>query len=282
MNDADNLALYSQILLFKNDPCRESLSFSNRSTSEQRVLQAMAHSLSLEYEYSVPLRTIRISRPHALQVPAEDILDDLISDNFDLTMPEIADGVSAFDYLDFDHELSFDHASSTLAEEDTTSQPLFPEHFFSNIQDLFPMHPMGSGFPSFAESWDMNSIEEPILGPEYHRFGFIPEFPSATPSDRNGSAYNSRRRSVRSASSSVYQEMVFDSRSMHSSQGSIASDASGRRGPLSGLARAGMNAVRKVGACWRCKVLRKSVGVINLPLCYHNEKTPWKLELSYF
>ena len=37
------------------------------------------------------------------------------------------------------------------------------------------------------------------------------------------------------------------------------SGRSGRTGPLSDLARAGMRAVKKVGACWRCMFLRKKV-----------------------
>jgi hypothetical protein len=41
---------------------------------------------------------------------------------------------------------------------------------------------------------------------------------------------------------------------------SEASGRSGRTGPLSDLARAGMKAVKKVGACWRCIFLKKKVG----------------------
>lgn len=44
------------------------------------------------------------------------------------------------------------------------------------------------------------------------------------------------------------------------SQVSATSASSGRLGPLSSLTRAGMNAVIKVGACWRCRFLRKPVG----------------------
>ena len=78
---------------------------------------------------------------------------------------------------------------------------------------------------------------------------------------------SSRRQSIYSPASG-YGEIVFDSRSGCSSQGSAftaasgasaVSGASGRRGPLSALARAGMKAVKAVGACWRCKFLRKQV-----------------------
>jgi hypothetical protein len=49
---------------------------------------------------------------------------------------------------------------------------------------------------------------------------------------------------------------------------SIAGELSpspGRRGPLGEAARADLRAVKKVGACWRCKVLRKKVGVLHRP-----------------
>jgi hypothetical protein len=39
-----------------------------------------------------------------------------------------------------------------------------------------------------------------------------------------------------------------------------ASAGSGRRGPLSDWGRADMKAVKRVGACWRCIILRKKVG----------------------
>jgi hypothetical protein len=70
----------------------------------------------------------------------------------------------------------------------------------------------------------------------------------------------SRRSSVHSRASSGYQEIVFDSKSANS--GSQASNASGRRGPLDAITKAAMNAVKRVGACWRCKFLRKSVSSV--------------------
>ena len=74
----------------------------------------------------------------------------------------------------------------------------------------------------------------------------------------------SRATSVHSGASSGYQEIVFDSKSVNSvgsnaSAASAASATSGRRGPLTDWARAKMNAVKKVGACWKCKFTRKIV-----------------------
>jgi hypothetical protein len=64
---------------------------------------------------------------------------------------------------------------------------------------------------------------------------------------------------VVSTPSNAPSSSCFDSISAYS--GSKASVASGplrrSRGPLSKLGKLGMNAVRKVGACWRCRFLRK-------------------------
>lgn len=88
-------------------------------------------------------------------------------------------------------------------------------------------------------------------------------------SDRGRSGFSNlfpRISSTCSTTSSEYQELVFDSRSDHSgSHTSVPSvdpnnsRVSGRRGPLSEWARVGMNAVKRMGACWRCKFLRKNV-----------------------
>jgi hypothetical protein len=56
---------------------------------------------------------------------------------------------------------------------------------------------------------------------------------------------------------SVFREHIFDSDPARSSRRTSVSW--GRRGPLDLESRVTMNAVRGVGACWRCKVMRKSV-----------------------
>lgn len=73
----------------------------------------------------------------------------------------------------------------------------------------------------------------------------------------------SKATSVHSGASSGYQEIDFDSKSVNSvgSNASAASATSGRRGPLTDWARAKMNAVKKVGACWKCKFTRKTVSL---------------------
>jgi hypothetical protein len=86
------------------------------------------------------------------------------------------------------------------------------------------------------------------------------------PSERGRTRFGSSRdrgQSADSRASSGYSEIIFDSNSVHSRESSAGSATSGRRGPLSDLARAGINALKKVGACWRCKFLRKQVSKIS-------------------
>jgi hypothetical protein len=58
-------------------------------------------------------------------------------------------------------------------------------------------------------------------------------------------------------------ELVFEANPGRSQ--SRNSGASGRRGPLDSISKAAMNAVKRVGACWRCKILRKTVSQIIRP-----------------
>lgn len=60
--------------------------------------------------------------------------------------------------------------------------------------------------------------------------------------------------------SSALRQYIFDSNPTRST--SRASAASGRRGPLDIETHATMIAVKEVGACWRCKVMRRSVSCL--------------------
>jgi hypothetical protein len=101
----------------------------------------------------------------------------------------------------------------------------------------------------------------------YETWGSSPKQPASRPgsvgsfqSDRGRNGLKnmfSRRSSAHSRASTGYQEIVFDSKSINS--GSQASGVSGRQGPLDAVAKAAMNAVKRIGACWRCKFLRKKV-----------------------
>jgi hypothetical protein len=76
-------------------------------------------------------------------------------------------------------------------------------------------------------------------------------------------AFN-RRSSIQSDTGHGFKDIVFDSRSNHSvssSAGSFQSFSSVRSGRSSDVARKMMRAVKEIGACWRCKILRKTVSI---------------------
>jgi hypothetical protein len=80
----------------------------------------------------------------------------------------------------------------------------------------------------------------------------------------------SRRSSIQNNAGHGFKEIIFDSRSNNSassSAGSFQSFSSVRSGRLSDVARNMMRAVKEIGACWRCKILRKVVSITCMKQC---------------
>lgn len=75
MNDPTNLALYSQLVIFRSDQSRHELIQNNPDSLSQRTLQTLAHHLGLEFEYSLTTRNARISRPVAIHSESGDFLN---------------------------------------------------------------------------------------------------------------------------------------------------------------------------------------------------------------
>ena len=126
MNDPENLELYSQILTFKNDTVKEDLVFRDQVSSSQRCLQTLAHSLGLEYEYSLPGRTVRISRSENTFAEKPPVLEPT-NVNETPSQPAIFPRIEEFDFCEanmeglvydgFDEneeELPADHARAEL------------------------------------------------------------------------------------------------------------------------------------------------------------------------
>ena len=104
MNDPSNLSLFSRLLLFRKELSEEDILWHNAESSQQRILQSLAHRLGLEYEFSLATGIARISRP----TPPElmifstagdfDFMDlDQIDDNNGLseTIPRMTDDANA-------------------------------------------------------------------------------------------------------------------------------------------------------------------------------------------
>ena len=106
MNNPRNLEFYSQILVFRNDLSREYLLFKSLSNLEQRDLQFLAHSLSLEFEYSVATKTARVSRQVSLEMEGSTRLENTGLDD-EQTANHTIPGInleSDFEFLDFTHD----------------------------------------------------------------------------------------------------------------------------------------------------------------------------------
>jgi hypothetical protein len=138
MNNPRNLEFYTQILLFKNDISRECVLFRYLSSSEQRDLQFLAHSLSLEFEYSVATKTTKISR----QVPQEiEVVRGLEDTGLDAvqTPNHIISGInleSDFEFLDFTHDAGNADLEGESVAGHLTNHGGFVEH--STVVDELP------------------------------------------------------------------------------------------------------------------------------------------------
>ncbi|PMD15716.1 hypothetical protein NA56DRAFT_663674 [Hyaloscypha hepaticicola] len=76
LNVDANRSLFADIVSFKSEIHRNSMLFRNPDQSTQRVVQAIAHSLDLEYEFSLATRDARVTRPISFH-PAYDAVAQL-------------------------------------------------------------------------------------------------------------------------------------------------------------------------------------------------------------
>jgi hypothetical protein len=282
-NDPANLDLYFQIRSFKNDLSTGELLLERRSRTEQLKIHTIAQSFDLEYEYSVGTRVVRISRTvsHEAQIFAPEATIDNIHEN--LPHWEHLHGSFGQDFSDFSN---FDSGIASRGADGETPEA----HAIPNNQDSLA----DMALPPFDLSQSMNFLSQPVpsmlaASTQSNLAQEIDELLSNAHSVRQEQqeplfedpAINSaiidefehpseKKKSQRVPSpSSPYQwgdirrpAAAGRSGSAHSDASGISgvSGRSGRTGPLSDLARAGMKAVKKVGACWRCVFLRKKVG----------------------
>lgn len=290
-NNPANLRLFSETLLFKHDWYRVDLTFMDRPTSEQRTLQIIAHSLELEYEYSTLTRAVRISRPFDFDTSYVENFqyeDSGYLEQFPTFDPMF--GMNDLGVLDSDQQNStsaamtdtqMDFEFTTVASSGESPEGVVQHDVNIAFNINIPNADLTRARRRKAlDSNTKTSSQAKIKCPDCvetfdrkadlrrHRLAVhIAVQPDNEPDirPRRGArgVAASRSESVRSNGSTGYEEIVFDSRSTHSggsqgSVGSIKSGGSGRRGPLSRWARAGMIAVKKIGACWRCKFMKRS------------------------
>jgi hypothetical protein len=275
-----NLDLYFQIRSFKNDLFTGELLLERHSRTEQLNIHTIAQFFDLEYEYSIGTRVARISRTvsHEAQIFAPEAAIDYVYENF-TQWDHLHESVGQ-DFSDFDAGIASRGAAGKTTEthaipnsQDSLADMALPPFDLSQSTNFLsrpePSVLAASTQSNLAQEIDKllssaHSVrqeqQEPLFENPAVNSAIIDEFelPSkrktsqGLPSPSSPYQWDDIRRSVAvGRSGSTYSD---------ASGTSGVSGRSGRTGPLSDLARVGMKAVKKVGACWRCVFLRKKVG----------------------
>jgi hypothetical protein len=277
MNDPWILSAYKQMLLFQNDFGQPSLVFENPNYAQQDVLQSLAHGpdLGLEYEYNLVSRQAFISRrllTHADE-QSESILDQylqapVILDSLDLAIHHSNAEPMVFfgqpEPASFDENLFFPGFSpnSAFTSQDDSLFPKIveaPEQY--ELGDFIHDHPSNANLTK-----DQSNSMETVLLRDTPQNVYVPQIgvPGRTCSissqgrGRVGKML-SRVSSSRSTAGSMFS--CFDSKSIQSVVTDTSTSSRRSRRVMDKFAIAAMNAVKAIGACWRCKLLRKQASL---------------------
>ncbi|TAQ85316.1 hypothetical protein B7494_g6354 [Chlorociboria aeruginascens] len=311
MNDPIKLELYSQILLFRDDASRENLVFNNPDYEKQEVLSKIAHGLGLECEYRLRQRQTVISRllpedpidlsglnesnqakcfplvDNAARLNNVDIHSQVKSyickcgksfAGYDILAQHRGRGlcIGASDHskraankprgsdLDVLDNLSFDDSINLVSHYHSIAETIFTDHLAdpqvnrTSIEN--PYHPMHLEAESIRSRVTSINSTKNTRGRERTK------------------ALTSRASSPDESPS--FQEIIFDSKLGNNLRQPLTSR--GRRGPLNKIKRTGIETLRAMGACWRCKILRKQCDPYNpckaCPESLKDKKMPKKSE----
>lgn len=275
--------------------------FRNPDQSTQRVVQAIAHSLDLEYEFSLATRDARVTRPmrfhpayDAVELPQSftsgqqaHIGDPSLLSNFwddslgiDQSFLPMNDGgdCPSLDLCSWlqDSGPTIDNVTGAFEVPDITGQADSIQPADGGQEQLRRASPSHQAEP-LRVSHSLETENE-IFGLDIPRPNSPPLAPIRRVSSLSPPPSPSRRiirgRSPRRSQGDAVLLSFMDDGS-NVSEGNIAtgsrshvsngysSDQAGRsssrRAPLSTIARASSRAVRALGACWRCWVLRDKV-----------------------
>jgi hypothetical protein len=279
MNDPVVLGLYTQLVLFQHDVVMDDTTFENPDHSAQDILHSLARKLGLEYEYSLCMMQVRISKPtpanreeinlmefdqsflndfnYYLNNSSTSNLEPLLNDA-NPTVPNLFSKDSHWQSNDelFGIETLLGDNHDMLVP--VSAQPV-------NLEVLPTLNPitaldLRSIDPSVLEN--LNESSEPsILG------NHINSDTIAAPSGAivspltaffgpGGSNPGSTDICENHDTSLVSKNYVFVSDPTATTANIQYASARGR---MDATARAGLKAVKTLGACWKCKVLRKKV-----------------------
>ncbi|KAE9370065.1 hypothetical protein N431DRAFT_559356 [Stipitochalara longipes BDJ] len=259
MNDNVNMALYTQIMVFKMNPMEVDTLFWSPDPSQQRAIQTWAHAFGFNYEYSIANRTARVVKDVVAAPASTSELGEfeffdfhlfphmgVAENDFDITNAELG----SFNVRQAGQQRLLDDYNLWLDSQD----PLETEgnYMQTDYPDALPK-------PAVAEHLAPDGSQSLLNAPtqsgrEEYTSSIPPSDPNAGRSRKSSKSRFGRRQSVHSPASSGYQEIIFDSGSSRPSSPATP----GRRGPLDAAARAAMRAVKAMRACWRCKFLRKT------------------------
>ncbi|KAH7336093.1 hypothetical protein BKA65DRAFT_596148 [Rhexocercosporidium sp. MPI-PUGE-AT-0058] len=141
MNNPRNMEYYSQMLVFKIDLIKEDLSFVGQTNTQQRTLQALAHSLNLEYEYCLSTKTVRISRPVEAPRPAEQPQNFNADQPPSLSIPNdlFQNQDCGFGFFELGQSsLSMEHEDHDLSAQKSHSPPQTVGDSRSHMKSPFP------------------------------------------------------------------------------------------------------------------------------------------------
>lgn len=297
MNNRANIALYTQLIRFHADILSEETLFSNPDSAQQRIIQELAHGLGLEFEYSLRTRSAVVSRAAPLDIFNTDGDHNFTALDFDGALSAVTPTRPYQDKLlgGSSNPLSTATSGSSHCAVGETGINHLPDILFGrqsfSLEDAPTDKGVGSRWRSPAPSdynarWSSRASAErlydfpsPSTIPEHYTHPSSPgsnyvASPISSASSKRKTSYRIGRTrnlfkrgvSVESSSATVssgYQEIIFDSCSGRSI--STESTCSTRRGSMDSISRAAMKAVKSIGACWRCKFLRKTVSTQPFP-----------------
>jgi hypothetical protein len=252
LNDPGTLDLYTKCVRLQENPDKSLLSIIGLSRKQQGILCQIAHHLNLDYEYQ--------------------------RNNFEARVSKESENVEGFPVLPLPENIQDPQPTESTIQADFLQ--LFDQSLpqTSSVFD-FPVSQMEGPFES---PWDTANNSAEITWSNFQAAMNLPSPPChAYPASSRDNSIHSAASSIQSASSfrgrSKIQKLF--SRTSSTSQNSKGSfrdrlydwnirDSSkpvspspGRHGRLTEGARAAMRALREVGACWKCRIVRKKVSL---------------------
>jgi len=234
LNDPGTLDLYTKCVQLRENPEQSVLSMIGLGREQQGILCQIAHHLNLDYEYQ------RI--------------------NFEARVSKETENTEPF---------PVPHLPEYVQGPETDFSQIY-DQFLGGVLD-FPVSQSNSVRPDFADWTDFQASMEFDTSTLYHTYpadsrdNSIHSGPSSmdSASSFRGRSrirkFFSRSSSISKNSKGSFRERLYSWNIRDSSKAVLPSP--GRHGRLSEGARAAMKALKEVGACWKCKIVRKKASL---------------------